>query len=276
VRFKVVIASRNSMPWLPRALASVARQTDEAVDVCVVDDASDDPRQAAFVERYATEHRWAHILNDRRRGALYNQYQAVRRLQPAPEDVIVFVDGDDRLASDGALTRLRGYYAPDVLMTYGSYICDPPDPRVMPAREFPEWVVAENAYRAFSARDDPDPIWFNHLRTVRYELFSRLEPALDFTFDDGTWFPVCCDTAVMVPCFEMAGGRYLHIPELLYAYTRNNPLSDCWTHGEEVERTHHHIFHVLTPKEPTLPIRRPARIQPEADPDHETVVRLRR
>jgi hypothetical protein len=121
---------------------------------------------------------------------------------------------------------------------------------------FPDPVVFNNDYRRFSARDDPDPIWFNHLRTVTFELFGRLGPT-DFTFADGTWFMACCDTAVMVPCLEMAAGRHLMIPEIMYIYTRDNPLSDCRIHEAAVTAAHDRIFHELPPKAPLGPIIRP-------------------
>lgn len=254
-RFKVVVTGRDCMRWLPAALASIAVQSDPDVDVCVVDDGSSDPRQPAFVERTCRDHRWRWLLAGERRGALRNQCAAIEALEPEPRDVIVFVDGDDRLAHDGALALLRAHYeAADPLMSYGSYTCDPPDPYVTPALAFPEDVVLRNAYRAFTARDDPDAVWFNHLRTVTAGLFARLDPATDFTFDDGSWFTVCCDTAVMLPCLEMAAGRHLLVEDVLYVYTRDNPRSDCRVHTAEIERTHARIFS-MAPKPPLLPIR---------------------
>ncbi len=147
------------------------------------------------------------------------------------------------------------------LLTFGSYECDPRDDAVTPAMNFPDRVVAANAYRQFSARDDPDAIWVNHLRTVTYELLGRLLPD-DFTFADGTWFMACCDTAIMIPCLEMAAGRHLMIPEVLYIYTRNNPLSDCRISEDAVSAAHRRIFHELRPKAPIGPIVRPVILRP--------------
>ena len=67
----------------------------------------------------------------------------------------------------------------------------------------------------------------------------------------------CCDTAVMIPCLEMAGGRHLMIPEVLYAYTRRNPLSDCRVNGPEIDKAHHRIFHEIAPRAPLSPIVQP-------------------
>lgn len=257
MRFKVVVTGWNCARFVPRCVQSIARQSDTAHDVCLVDDASDEPEQAPLMREAARRFGWLHIINRRRRGALYNQYQAVRRLQPKRRDVIVFLDADDRFAGDHTLRRLRHYYESyQPLVTYGSYDCDPSDTAVTPALNFPADVVRSNAYRSFSARNDPDAIWFNHLRTVTFELFSRLQVS-DFTCTDGTWFRACCDIAVMVPCLEMAGGRHLMIPEVLYTYTRNNPLSDCFVNHYEIEMAHRRILSELPAKQPLLPIVQP-------------------
>jgi len=243
MRFKILMPGWNCFPYLDRSLRSVAGQRDEAFDVCVVDDASPDPRQPEFVAEFCRQQGWLYVLNDRRRGALYNLYHAAQLLDPVPEDVIVFVDADDRLIHPHVLAQLRWYYEKyQPLITYGSYRCDPPDDNVTPALNFPDWVIDANAYRAFSARDDPDAIWFNHLRTMRFEIFNLLDPVSDFTFDDSQWFMACYDTAIMVPSFELAGGRHLMIPEALYLYTRDNPLSDCRVSTAEVEAAHKAIF----------------------------------
>lgn len=272
VRFKIVITGWNCPQYVRRCLDSVAAQTDTGYDVCVIDDASDPistggpppgPRtQAEIMAAICVRQRWQFVANPVRRGALFNQFHAVQLLRPDPADVVVFLDADDKLAHADVLRRLRSYYTRyRPLLTFGSYRCDPRDDAVTPAMNFPDQVVATNDYRRFSARDDPDAIWFNHLRTVTFELLGQLTPA-DFTFADGTWFMACCDTAVMVPCLEMAAGRHLMIPETLYVYTRDNPLSDCRINEAAVAAAHQRIFHELPPKTPIGPIVRPVILPP--------------
>jgi glycosyltransferase involved in cell wall biosynthesis len=252
-RFLIVVPSWNSMRWLPQTLDSIRRQTDPAYEVCVVDDASDDETQAAFIARYCAEAGWRQILNERHQGALRNQYEAVHALDPSPDDVIVFVDGDDRLAHERVLEQLRRYYAQGPLLTYGSYVSDPPDPRVVPALPLPYSTVREATYRAFTLRDD-DSTWFNHLRTVKFEIFNQLDPRTDFQLPDGTWFTSCADIAVMIPCLELIAGRFRWIPEILYVYTRNNPRSDCYVRPRETGRMMEYILGELPPKQPLFPL----------------------
>jgi glycosyltransferase involved in cell wall biosynthesis len=268
MRFKIVMPGWNCLPYLERSLRSVANQRDDAFDVCVIDDASDDPRQPEFIADFCRRQGWRYVLNEHRRGALYNQVHALQLLDPRPSDVVVFVDADDRLIHRDVLSRLRYYYRTyEPLLTHGSYRCDPVDELVTPALNFPDKVIDTNAYRAFTARDDPDATWFNHLRTMRWELFSLLDPARDFTYDDGRWFEACYDTAIMVPSFELAGGRHLMIPEVLYLYTRDNPLSDCRASTSHIKAVHDVIFN-RPPLDPIGPIVRPTILTVRSHVEH--------
>jgi glycosyltransferase involved in cell wall biosynthesis len=262
LRFKVVMAGRDCFQFLARSLASVAAQADQALDVCVVDDASTDLRQPDFMKAFCRDHRWLFMRNETHQGSLYNHVAAVNVMSPEPEDVIVSVDADDRLSNSRALSTVRSYYERyQPMLTYGSYVPDPDDWRVMPARHLPDEVILANAYRAFCAReDDDDPIWFNHLRTIRYDLFARLDPKADFMHADGSWFKTCYDLAITIPALEMASGRHLMLPDVLYLYTRNNPLSDCYVNTEIIERDKARILS-LPPKTPLFDIVVPPRLE---------------
>jgi glycosyltransferase involved in cell wall biosynthesis len=263
MRFKVVMAGRDCFRFVQRSMESVAAQIDEGVDVCVVDDASEDLRQPELMERLCSGSGWQFIRNEEHRGALYNHVAAIRRLAPDPEDVIVSVDADDRLNGSDALARVRGYYELyGPLLTYGSYRSDPEDWRVQPARHLPDEVVLANSYRAFSAReDDPDPVWFNHLRTLKHHLFERLDPDVDFVRADGSWLKTCYDLAITIPALELAAGRHLMLPDVLYLYTRDNPRSDCYIHQHIIEGDKRRIFG-LPPKQPLYDIVVPPRVEP--------------
>jgi glycosyltransferase involved in cell wall biosynthesis len=95
-RFMVVSCGRNKPEWLAPCFDSIAEQTDKNFQVCVVDDASDDGRSPAQVERYCEAMGWKYILQSKRRGAMFNQVAAIETLEPEPDDVIVIVDSDDR------------------------------------------------------------------------------------------------------------------------------------------------------------------------------------
>lgn len=252
VRFKIIVAAYQCMQWLPRCLDSIAEQTDSAFDVCVIDDCSPDRDQARFIREYcsakggwneAASSGWLSIINYQQLGAMYNQVHAARKMNPNPEDIIVFVDGDDRLAHANVLARVRSFYNDGTLLTYGSFRSEPPSNTTRPAVPYPQDVIANSAYRAYGV------LHFNHLRTLKYKLLAQLENS-DFKDARGEWFNSCTDAAIMIPCMELAEGKIKCIPEVLYVYNSTNPLSDWRRQPEQVDADHWYILKTLPKKVP--------------------------
>lgn len=240
MNFKVVVTGRDCFDVHAACLDSIAAQRSEhgSVRVCVVDDASTDQRQRdldAHWGEYAAD--CIFIQNEYRLGAMRSQVNAIRALDPDPDDVIVWLDGDDRFNPEyPVFDVLEGYYSAGYLMTYGSYVTDPIDTGCHPARRYSPECVIENDYRNMSRNG----LRFNHLRTVSARLFLELDEA-DFKHADGSWYMAGCDAAVMLPCLELAGGRYARLLQPLYIYTSNNPQSDWRVNAQELRRVHDRI-----------------------------------
>lgn len=243
--FQVVSCGRNQTPWLKRCFEYIRHQTDRDFNVCVVDDASDDGQAPKIVQDYCEREGWQFILQKTRRGAMFNQVAAIETLDPAPDDVIVIVDSDDRLAHNEVFSRLRHYYEGNVDMTYGSYASEPYSPTCSPARAYPPEVIRKGTYRQYALTGGG--LLVNHLRTFKFRLFDQLDYS-DFRFPDGEWFQACCDTAIMIPCLELSRGRHRFIEEVLYVYNSENPSSDWRTQPREVDRVHAYILHELPRK----------------------------
>lgn len=248
MELKIVISSYNSLEWLPETLNSVDCQTYTNYEVCVVDDGSDGPEQAEFIEEYCSNREnWNFIIHDENMGALYSQVEAINSMNPNDEDIIIWVDGDDRLADENVFQIVVDtYLATNCLMTYGSYRSEPYSSTCSLPRRYPKQVERKNSYRAHAYVEG---LLFNHLRTVKYVLFKHLNYS-DFTWPNGQWFRCCGDTAVMIPCLEMAGRRYEFINRELYVYNSENPVSDWRRWSEEIDRTHAYILKRLRPKNP--------------------------
>lgn len=215
------------------------------VDVCVVDDASSDDRQPEFDELMANEHGWHFIRNEKRLGAMHSQFNAVEALNPNPEDVLVWLDGDDRLSTQLLWNVLGQHYGAGAMLTYGSYVTSPSDAKCSPARRYPPTCEAMNGYRdirRFGLR-------FNHLRTMKFELWRHLDPATDFKDAGGKWHAAGCDAAAMIPALELAGGRYRRIQNPLYIYSSDNPASDWRTNAAALREVHSRIMS-QAPKDP--------------------------
>ena len=241
MRFKFVVAGVNHQKWLPTCLQSIAEQTVKDFDVVVIDDATPDQNFRDWIRDWCTELGWLPILHEENRGAMYSQVHGISELHCEPEDVLVWVDGDDRLAHANVLERLLYHYRDDTKLTYGQYRSEPFSPTCSPARPYPSEVVASNGYRMFGLSGGG--LLFNHLRTAKFELFSQLEE-LDFKDHEGNWFKSAADAAVMIPCMELADGRLKCLEEILYVYNSENPQSDWRIQPKQVNSDHDIILRV--------------------------------
>lgn len=243
--FKIIVASYNCIEEIGTCLRSILDQVEVEFEVVVVDDASpDDGKQAAFIKNWCeTLSRrggdWHHIIHTENKGALYSQVEAIRSLKCEDDDVIVFLDGDDQFIRPRVLKTVAEVYDanPKLLMTYGNYTPLPPDPGCPKPFNYPLECREENDYRNAGKWG----IGFNHLRTVKYEVFKHLTDE-DFLDEDGSWYHVAGDTAVMIPCLELSGGSYQFIKEPLVYYTSDSPQADWRLNADEIDRIHARIF----------------------------------
>lgn len=236
--YLVVTVGRNCKRWARRSLQSIADQEYDDYRVCVVDDASTDGT-TEVARRFCEQQGWLFQERAVVSGAMYNQYQAWRALEPKVGDVIVWVDLDDRLAHDRVFQVLDEHYSAGALMTYGNYRSDPLSNTCPDVRAYPADVLREGRVR--EAIRDGEGILFNHLRTVSWEVLRRLTVE-DLQDSSGQWFRAGPDMAVMVPAIEMAGLRCHFIDEVLYVYTSDNRSSEWRRWPEMVRKSHQDVL----------------------------------
>ena len=110
--FLFVITAHNCRPFIHPLVDSLRRQTYDNWRAVFVDDCSTDGTvrtlRAALASRDLTD-RVAVRENGKRRYKAYNVYRALRSCGE-DSDVVVMLDGDDRLADDSALEILRAEY----------------------------------------------------------------------------------------------------------------------------------------------------------------------
>lgn len=220
-RMMVVIASYNNERWARWSLQSVLDQDYSNYRVIYVDDCStDNTYQEArnYIIERGMQDRVVLIHNEERLGsAAGNHYRAIHRFCE-PQDVVIILDGDDRLAHRNVMRYLNNVYSDGVTwLTYGQF------------REFPSgnhgWatampanVIAHNAFRAFPAVP-------THLRTFYAGLFMNLRK--EELMVDGKFLDMTSDAAEMMPMVEMARcGHFKFIPDVLLDYNTTNPISD--------------------------------------------------
>lgn len=224
MHFKIITSGWNCEGAWGLTLGSIDGQSYQDWECHVVDDHSDPPQPRDIRDFcMARGPRWKFTLQSEQRGAVRNQYEGIRAMDPSDEDVIVFIDLDgDQLAHPDVLQHLIEYYEGDTLMTYGSYrpVPDPGGP--VPVSPYPQRVVAEGSYRKSTQLEGTR---YNHLRTAKWKLLKHL-PESYFRWPDGTWMFTAADLIVMMGCLELAGGRYKCIEETLVLYNAEQPHPD--------------------------------------------------
>lgn len=226
MNFKIISVGWNCPDVFEQTLKSVQLQENPNWQAHIVDDGSPDPRMQQKIETWLDTHdeRWMATFHTENRGAVRNQYEGIRAMEPDDEDVIVFLDLDgDQLAHEQVLDRLEHYYQQDILMTYGSYEPVPAERDfICPVSPYPDLVVRDNTYRQATMLLGTR---YNHLRTAKWKLLKHI-PEEHFHFPNGEWIFSPADLIVMMGCLELAGGRYKCIPETLLLYNAAQPYPD--------------------------------------------------
>lgn len=224
--FCIVSTGWQCESWITQTLRSVEEQTRSDWRIQIVYDPSTDDG-ADLIRRWCDDrdNRWHCTLNTEHLFAVRNQVEAIQALDPADDDVIVWLDLDgDRFAHPDVLAHLADAYADGTtLLTYGSYLPIPDKGTSTMATPFPADVVAANSYRHCLRHVH---CHMNHLRTMSGRLFRAI-PDDQFHWPDGRgWYAAGADYILMTAGLERAGGRYKCLPEVLMLYNHDSPLAD--------------------------------------------------
>lgn len=223
VRFKIVIPCYNNSKWIARTLESVASQKYKKYDVCIVDDCSSETEGREIIESYCVKHnstfnKWQFVFNKQRKNSLFNIVNGIKKMNCEDEDVIVNIDGDDWLFDEHVLEKVNNVYKTQkVYLTHGQYIYYPSGGKGH-CKEIPERIKNRNGYRSYE--------WnLSHLRTYKYLLFKNIKEK-DFLDENGKFYIMAGDLALMFPMAEMSGGRIGFIDDILYVYNRETTIND--------------------------------------------------
>lgn len=235
MKFKIVSVGWNCEQFIQRTLDSVANQSYEDWEICIVYDPCDDAGADIIRQWCWQDQKKRHFrINYAQLWATRNQWEAIHDILKAKDDeVIVFLDLDgDKFAHTEVLAHLVDYYGGDggdTLLTYGNYRPVPDPGTHIGAQQWPAAVVRENSYRAYTNMNGP---CFNHLRTVKAKVFNAI-PLDQFKWANGKWYQGATDYVTMIPALELANGRYKFIKEVLVDYNHDNPFADNKVQYEE-------------------------------------------
>ena len=218
IRYQVIVPFYNAEKWVGKCVESLKRQQHRNFICTMIDDVSTDTGFETAKKSIGNDTRFRLIKNDEKRYALGNIAYALERTECHDNDVVILLDGDDWLASYRALSRLsEAYTDEECLLTYGSYVYHPMGTRGVEPSEYSAEVINNNAFRKDQWRA-------SHLRTFKYGLWKNLNHD-DLKDEEGNYYKMTYDQAIMLPLLELAGPRSKFIPEILHVYNKSNPLN---------------------------------------------------
>ena len=220
MRFYIIVNCGPCEQWIAKCLQSIQTQTYQDWRAIVTVDPCGDATFEKAVDAKENDNRIMVKYNLWQRYCLQNHIDAIKHSGARPEDVIVSLDGDDWFHNDTVLQTIADTYATGCWLTYGS------------------WVGYCNASKHYEALGkDRFGMWpaypegttdFRHhrwlataVRTYKRWLWNLVGDA-DLRDDDGQYFCVAEDRAVMYPMLEMCGTlRARHIPKVLMVYNQH-------------------------------------------------------
>ena len=216
LKFKIVVPFFNCEKWIKKCINSIQNQKYNNFECVLVDDVSTDGSAEIIKKEISGDSRFKLVQNKKKKYALANIADTIEEFNCEDEDVIILLDGDDWFASKSTLSKLCDSYD-DKLMTYGSYVFYPGGVRGPEPSEYSDDVIRTNSFRQDQWRA-------SHLRTFKYSLWKHIDHN-DLKDENGKYFKMTYDQAIMLPLLEMAGDQATFIPEILHVYNKDNPLN---------------------------------------------------
>ena len=214
--FNIIVPVFNAEKYIEKCLNSIIKQSYKNFQVKVIDDCSTDSSYELAMEICTNFKNFSISKNPRRLGALNNIYEFLSlRIKDPSKTIDILVDGDDYLYSGDVLNILyEKYLNTNCLITYGSHLSS----KGVQGKKYPKLIREFNLYRKY--------FWYaSHLKTFRHDLWLSINQK-DLVDQNGQFFSVASDLALMFPMLEMAGNRQEFVKDILYVYNDQNPISD--------------------------------------------------
>jgi glycosyltransferase involved in cell wall biosynthesis len=208
----ILVAQKNAVQFIKKCLDSIVDQTYKNYVVAVMDDCSTDGTWE-IVQTYSAP--FYGIRNNEPREDWCKNFIIGINAFTKPDDIIVFLSGDDWFYSNDVLEHLNKVYQDkDTWLTYGSFVAS----SGTWGKDFCKPLTNTRTYRSSKQ-------WTtSHLITCRKKLWDRIKPE-DLLYKDGKYPNHSFDNAFMFPMVEMAGVKHLKfIDKLMMVYNDQNPL----------------------------------------------------
>lgn len=217
----IIVTTYNpGIGYIDKCLKSIEKQTYKNYEVCIIDDASNKNVKELhkLIYKYCNRNNWNFYIRIKNIGPLGARINAIDKLHPNDEDIIVSIDGDDELYDENVFTKLNKTYQDDTLITFGNYIDSNTSKKKINCKvhNFKK-LIRKNNFRKYR--------WiFTHLKTFKYKLYKEIDHK-DLKYNN-KYFKSATDFALMFPMLEMCGGKLKCIQHNLYIYNRTHPESN--------------------------------------------------
>lgn len=220
---KLVIVSTfwNAERFVPKCIESLKNQYYTNFVAYFIDDMSTDNSFEVAKKTIGNDERFILIKNEEKKYKTKNFIDVIRHNDNiAWDDVIIEIDGDDRLADNFVLGRINKVFMDDNIWLCGTRFKD--------------------NYGNLGNYSKPDverarkTIWnFSHMRSYRAFLFREIKD--EHLRYNGEYFKAACDIGFAVPMMEMSGEEhfyYINEPLYIYnwhsnqSYTESNSFND--------------------------------------------------
>lgn len=218
-RFVIIVPFYNVKDYIVECYKSVLTQTYSNWIIMFGDDNSTD----GTLDLIPEEKRFIKHRNNKNLSTLLNTHNLITSIpNKSFDDIIIILDGDDKLINKKVLEYLNDFYNKyNPLLVYGQHIKS--DGSKGWARPFKDIDEYNNLRKT-------EGYFLSHIRTWRLRLYFELlkqDPNLNaYRGDNGEFYKVTADVAVMIPLAEIAGYDNIKFnPEPLYWY-RLHPNND--------------------------------------------------
>lgn len=246
----VITPVYNAEEYIEKCILSVAQQDFDNYTMTIVDDASTDNTVCIAektIKSLPESIRWRFFIkrNRERKGAVANQYKALKEYKNSFNTICILLDGDDWLVNDpNIFNKYIKLYNEGAEFTYGS-CWSVVDNIPLIAQEYPPEIKAQKKYREYFFNWNMP---YTHLRTFSSELLHDDE--WDFISEeewkiDGEWPMAGGDTIVFYNLIEKADpNKVICVPDIVYCYNDKNPINDYKVNGTEQTMTANKVLNM--------------------------------
>jgi len=205
---KLVIVSTfwNANKYVQECIKSLKEQYFTNFVAYFIDDMSSDESYEIAKKTIDDDERFILIKNNYKKFKTKNFLDVIKNNEKINwDDVIIELDGDDKLADNFVLGRINKVFSDDNIWLCGT-----------------RWKDRSGRlgnYGKPNLQKVRSTVWnFSHMRSYRAFLFRQIQDEhLKF---EGEYFKASCDIGFALPMMEMAGEEHFHyINEALYVYT---------------------------------------------------------